>query len=256
MDLTGKVVIITGSTQGIGKAIAFELAKLGAKIIVNGTSTAKGKHVVEEIKKSGGTAIFMRADVSIGKEVEKMVHRVAIKFGRIDILVNNAGISPKKRGGRRIKIKDIEEAEWERVMNINLKGVFNCSKTVMKIMIQQRSGKIINIASIAALMSGALAISGAHYAASKAGVICFTKSLAMELAQHGITANVIAPGRIDTEMNKRTSPELNESFKRRIPLGRFGDPQEIAKAVTFLTSDSANFITGGTLVIDGGVVMH
>lgn len=256
MGLRDKVAIITGGGQGIGRSIVLKLAKEGTKIVINDIDFKKGKKVEQKIKRLGQAILFVKADVSNGKEVDKMVRFVLSKFGRIDILINNAGISPKKRGGKRLEIKDIEEKEWERVMNINLKGVFNCSKAVMEIMKKQRYGKIVNIASIAGLMCGSLSFSGAHYAASKAAVICFTKTLAMELAPYGINVNVIAPGRIVTEMVKKTSPELNEMFKKKIPLRRFGDPEDIANAVIFLVSDSANFITGETLVIDGGVTMY
>lgn len=229
------------------------MASRGAKIVINGVKPEKGKKVVREIDKSTQYALFIRADVSKGKEVEKMVRQVIRKWGEIDILVNNAGISPKKSGGKKIPIREIQESEWERVMDINLKGVFNCSKAVMDIMSRQGAGKIINISSIAGLKSGNLTISGAHYAASKAAVISFTKSLAAELAHWRINVNAVAPGRVETEMSKGAQPELNVVFKSRIPWGRFGEPQEIAKVVAFLVSEEADYVTGETFVIDGGV---
>jgi len=256
MELENRVAIITGAAQGIGKAIAIELAKAGAKVIVNDINARKGKRVADQISRTGQIAIFISADVSKGREVEKMVRLVAKRFGRIDILINNAGISPKKKDGGRLQTKDIKEGEWEKVFDVNLKSAFNCSKAVMKIMIKQKAGKIINIGSIAGLMGGNLSFSGAHYAASKAGVLSLTKTLAMELAPYGINVNVIAPGRIKTEMTKQSSRQVEKMFKKRIPLGRFGEPEEIAKAVAFLVSDSATFITGETLVVDGGVSMH
>jgi 3-oxoacyl-[acyl-carrier protein] reductase len=251
-NLVGKVAIVTGATQGIGKAIAIELANKGAKIVINGVNEKKGEKVVREINKSTQTALFIQADVSNGNEVEKMVSRVISRWGKIDILVNNAGISPKKSGGMKIPIREIQEAEWERVMDVNLKGVFNCSKAVMDFMSRQKAGKIINIASIAGIKSGNLTISGAHYAASKAAVISFTKSLAGELAHCRINVNAVAPGRVETEMTKRGQPEMNEAFKSRIPWRRFGKPQEIAKVVAFLVSEEADYITGETFIIDGG----
>jgi len=256
MELNNKVAIITGAAQGIGKAIAIELAKAGAKVIVNDINARKGKRLANQITRTGQTAIFIRANVSRGREVQKMVRSVAKRFGRIDILINNAGISPKRKGGERLQIKDIKEGEWEKVFDVNLKGVFNCSKAVMKIMMKQKAGKIINIASIAGLVGGSLSFSGAHYAASKAGVLSLTKILAMELGPYGINVNAIAPGRIKTEMTKMSLPQVEKIFKKKIPLGRFGEPEEIAKAVTFLLSDSAAFIAGETLVVDGGVSMH
>jgi len=256
MELNNKVAIITGAAQGIGKAIAIELAKAGAKVIVNDINARKGKRLANQITRTGQTAIFIRANVSRGREVQKMVRSVAKRFGRIDILINNAGISPKRKGGERLQIKDIKEGEWEKVFDVNLKGVFNCSKAVMKIMMKQKAGKIINIASIAGLVGGSLSFSGAHYAASKAGVLSLTKILAMELGPYGINVNAIAPGRIKTEMTKMSPPQVEKIFKKKIPLGRFGEPEEIAKAVTFLLSDSAAFIAGETLVVDGGVSMH
>jgi 3-oxoacyl-[acyl-carrier protein] reductase len=256
MDLSGKVAIVTGGSQGIGRAIAIELAKAGANIVLYDVNSKEGRKVAREIEKMGQRALFVKGDVSKRKDVEKMLGFALNQFGKIDIFVNNAGISGKKPGGKRVQINAIEEREWERVMDVNLKGVFICTKAVMGSMMKQRSGKIVNIASIAGLIAGSLTFSGAHYAVSKAAVIAFTKVSAMELAPYGITVNAIAPGRIETEMTGKISPDTNEMYKKRIPLGRFGKPEEIAKAVAFLVSDSAEFITGATLAIDGGVVMH
>jgi 3-oxoacyl-[acyl-carrier protein] reductase len=257
MELKDKLAVVTGAGQGIGRAIAIELAEAGVRIIANDINSIEGKKVVSEIEKRGLTALFMRADVSKAKEVNKMFRFVLNRFGKIDILVNNAGISPKGLRGKRLQIMDITEEEWEKVMNINVKSVFNCSKAVMKTMMKQRSGKIVNIASIAALMGGGPRVfAGAHYVASKAAVVSFSKTLAVELAPYGVNVNTIAPGRIETDMIKHVLPKRNEKYRKNIPLRRFGRPEEIAKAVAFLVSDSASFITGETLVIDGGVVMH
>ena len=181
---------------------------------------------------------------------------VAERFGRIDILVNNAGISPKGKAGVRLRAVDIEDQDWDRVMNVNLKGVFNCSKAVTPVMINQGSGKIVNMGSITGLTGGAGSPASAHYTVSKAGVIGLTKVLARELAQYNINVNALAPGRIVTEMAKQTSPEANEEARRQTPLGRFGEPIDIARAVLYLVSASGDFITGETLVIDGGRTMH
>jgi len=212
--------------------------------------------VKEEIQGMGMEALMIRMDVSRWGDVEGMVERVMERFGRIDILVNNAGISPKGKGGVPLRILDIGDQHWDTVMNVNLKGVFNCSKAVMPFMIRQRSGKILNIGSIVGLTGGAGSPASAAYSVSKAGVICLTKVLASELAQYNINVNAIAPGRILTEMAGLGSSEVNEEIRRRTPLGRLGEPIDVARAVVFLISESANFVTGETLVIDGGRTMH
>ncbi len=183
MDLSGKVAIVTGASQGIGRAIAIALAKAGATIVVYDLNWKGGRKVALEIENFGQKALFVRGDVSKKKEVERMVRLALIHFGKINILINNAGISGKKHGGKRLQITDIGEAEWERVMNVNLKGVFICAKAVMKPMMKQRSGKIVNIASIAGLIAGSLTFSGAHYAVSKAAVIRFHEGI-----RHGISS--------------------------------------------------------------------
>jgi 3-oxoacyl-[acyl-carrier protein] reductase len=170
--------------------------------------------------------------------------------------VNNAGISPRGKGGTRLRISDIEDHVWDTVMNVNLKGVFNCSKAVTTYMINQSSGKIVNMGSISGLTGGANAPASAAYCVSKAGVICLTKVLARELAQHNINVNAVAPGRIVTPLTETVTPEINEDALKQTPLGRFGKPIDIARAVLFLVSESGDFITGETLVVDGGRTMH
>jgi 3-oxoacyl-[acyl-carrier protein] reductase len=256
MELKGKVAIVTGAGQGLGKAIAFELAKAGADLVLADIREDTVAQVKKEIEATGGEALLIRMDVSQWKEAEAMVRKTLEKYGRIDILVNNAGISPRGKGGGRLRIMDIEDQDWDRVMGINLKGVFNCSKAVIPTMMNQKDGKIVNMGSITGITGGAGSPASGHYCVSKAGVINLTKVLARELAPFNINVNAIAPGRIETEMAATASPETNEEARRQTPLGRFGKPIDIARAVLFLVSESGNFITGETMVIDGGRVMQ
>lgn len=248
MELSGKVALITGSARGIGKAIALELANHGAKIVINDILPKNEiDKTLEEIRKSGDQAIGIRADITIFKEVESMVKEIINKFGKIDILVNNAGII---RDSLLIRMK---EEDWDAVININLKGTFNCSKTVAKYMMRQKSGgKIVNISSVIGLVGN---IGQANYAASKAGIIGLTKSIAKELALRNINVNAIAPGFIETDMTKRLSEKVIKDLQQQIPLKRLGTVKDIAKVVCFLVSDNANYITGQVINVDGGMVM-
>lgn len=248
MGLSGKVALITGSVRGIGKAIALELANHGAKIVINDILPKNEiDKTLEEIRKSGDQAIGIRADITIFKEVESMVKEIINKFGKIDILVNNAGII---RDSLLIRMK---EEDWDAVININLKGTFNCSKTVAKYMMRQKSGgKIVNISSVIGLVGN---IGQANYAASKAGIIGLTKSIAKELALRNINVNAIAPGFIETDMTKRLSEKVIKDLQQQIPLKRLGTVKDIAKVVYFLVSDNANYITGQVINVDGGMVM-
>lgn len=248
MGLSGKVALITGSARGIGKAIALELANHGAKIVINDILPKNEiDKTLEEIRKSGDRAIGIRADITIFEEVESMVKEIINKFGKIDILVNNAGII---RDSLLIRMK---EEDWDAVININLKGTFNCSKTVAKYMIRQKSGgKIVNISSVIGLVGN---IGQANYAASKAGIIGLTKSIAKELALRNINVNAIAPGFIETDMTKRLSEKVRKDLQQQIPLKRLGTVKDIAKVVYFLVSDNANYITGQVINVDGGMVM-
>jgi 3-oxoacyl-[acyl-carrier protein] reductase len=245
--LQGKVALVTGASRGIGRAIALELARQGAKVAVNyAGSEAKANEVVAEILEMGGEAFAVQADVSKAEAVDNMVKEVLDRFGRIDILVNNAGIT------RDNLIMRMKEEEWDEVININLKGVFNCTKAVTRPMMKQRYGRIINIASI-------VGVSGnpgqANYVAAKAGVIGLTKTTAKELASRNITVNAIAPGFITTDMTDKLSEEVREEMLKQIPLARFGEPKDIARVAVFLASDAADYMTGQTLHVDGGMVM-
>jgi len=247
MGLSGKVALITGSARGIGKAIALELANHGAKIVINDILPKNEiDKTLEEIRKSDDRAIGIRADITIFEEVESMVKEIINKFGKIDILVNNAGIT---RDSLLIRMK---EEDWDAVININLKGTFNCSKTVAKYMLRQKNGgKIVNISSVIGLVGN---IGQANYAASKAGIIGFTKSLAKELAVRNINVNAIAPGFIETDMTKRLSEKVRKDLQQQIPLKRLGTVKDIAKVVYFLVSDNANYITGQVINVDGGMI--
>ncbi|MGD6833279.1 3-oxoacyl-[acyl-carrier-protein] reductase [Sutcliffiella halmapala] len=245
--LKGKTAVITGASRGIGRAIALDLAEQGANIVVNYSgSEAKAYEVVEEIKQMGGNAIVVRANVANMEEVQAMMKESLEQFGSIDILVNNAGIT------RDNLLMRMKEDEWDDVININLKGVFNATKAVTRQMMKQRSGRIINIASI-------VGVSGnpgqANYVAAKAGVIGLTKTTARELASRHITVNAIAPGFITTDMTDKLTEEVKAEMLKQIPLARFGEAKDIASVVSFLASEKSAYITGQTLHVDGGMVM-
>lgn len=244
-QLAGQVALVTGASRGIGQAIALALAAEGAKVVVNyASSQAAADAVVAAIAAQGGEAIAIKADVSQEVEVEAMVAGAVAAFGRIDVLVNNAGIT-KDTLLLRMKSED-----WNSVINLNLSGVFLCTRVVSKIMLKQKSGRIINISSVVGEMGNP---GQSNYAAAKAGVIGFTKSVAKELASRGITVNAVAPGFIATDMTHGLNAEGIISF---IPLGRLGRADEVAGAVRFLAADAAAaYITGQTLNVDGGMVM-
>ena len=242
-----KYVLITGASRGIGAEIAKRFAQAGANIVVNYSgSQEKAEAVVASIKENGGEAIAVKANVSDAESVKAMVEEAMAAFGSVDILVNNAGIT---RDNLMMRMKD---DEWDDVINTNLKGVFVCTKAVTRQMMKQRSGRIVNIASIVGVMGNA---GQANYVASKAGVIGLTKTTARELASRGITANAVAPGFITTDMTDALNDEIQQSMMAQIPLGRFGKPEEVAKAALFLASDEASYMTGQTLHLDGGMVM-
>jgi len=247
MSLVNKIAIVTGAGRGIGRAIAIALAREGANVVVNDVNIKTAEEVVKEIESLGHQAVAIQVDVSDTKEVNRMVQLVLKKFKRVDILVNNAGII------RRGSIEDLAEEDWDRVINVNLKGAFNCTKAVVGIMKKQRSGKIVNISSIAGKI-GDIA-SAPCYGASKAGMICLAKSLARELASYGINVNVVAPHAIVTDMSKEWSEEKRKEIIAGIPLGRLGEPEDVAEAVIFLVSDKAKFITGEVLDVNGGCLM-
>jgi len=247
MKLKGKVSIITGSGQGIGKEIALTLAREGANVVISDI-TDKVYDVVKEVEKIGSQGLAVKADVSNFKQVEKIVKKTLKKFRRIDILVNNAGIFKSS------PTVEMKERDWDKVIAIDLKGVFNCTKAVLPTMIKQKSGRIINISSIAGT---ALGWSGStHYSAAKAGIIGFTHALAIEVAQNKITVNSIAPGIIETHMSKGALGERGlKEFAKQIPIGRIGRPRDIANTVVFLASDDASYITGQVITVDGGLVL-
>ena len=247
MLLDGKCALVTGASRGIGRAIALRLAAEGAKVALNfAGNEAAANAVREEIEAAGGEAILVKADVANETAVQEMVQKTADAFGRIDILVNNAGIT---RDGLLARMK---EEDWDAVLSTNLKGVFLTTKAVTKLMMKQRAGRIVNMASVVGITGNA---GQANYSAAKAGVIGFTKTIAKELASRGITANAVAPGFIDTDMTSVLSDKAKEAALSGIPLGRMGTPEDIADAVLFLVSDSASYITGQVLHVDGGMVM-
>jgi len=247
MNLVDKVAIVTGAGRGIGRAIAIALAREGANVIVNDVDLQTAEKVAKEINSMGQQALAIQVDVSDSKEVNRMVQLVIKKYKRVDILVNNAAII------RRGLIEDLKEEDWDKVIDVNLKGAFNCMKAVAGIMKKQRYGKIVNISSIAGKI-GDLA-SAPCYGASKAGMTCLAKSLARELARYNINVNVVAPHAIETDMSKEWSEEKRKSIIAGIPLGRMGEPEDIAEAVVFLVSDKAKFITGEVLDVNGGCLM-
>lgn len=247
MLLGGKVALVTGASRGIGRAIALRLAGEGAKVAINyAGNTTKAEAVKAEIEENGGEAILVQADVADSSAVEAMVAKVTEAFGQIDILVNNAGIT---RDGLLMRMK---EEDFDAVVNTNLKGVFHCTKTVSKLMMKKRSGRIINMASVVGIMGNA---GQTNYAAAKAGVIGFSKSAAKELAARGITVNVVAPGFIDTDMTATMTDKAKELTLTGIPMKKMGTPEDVANAVLFLASDCASYITGQTVNVDGGMVM-
>ena len=245
--LLGKSAIVTGASRGIGKDIALYLAKEGARVAVNYSgSREKAEAVVEEIKSLGGEAFAIQANVDQTEDVKRLISTTLEQFGTIDILVNNAGIT------RDNLLMRMKEQEWDDVINTNLKGVFLCTKAVTRQMMKQRAGRIINITSIVGVSGNA---GQANYVAAKAGVIGLTKSSAKELASRNITVNSVAPGFITTDMTDALPEEVRTQMLSQIPLGKFGNSEDVAKAVAYLASDDANYITGQTLHVNGGMYM-
>jgi len=246
LDLKGKVAIVTGGAQGIGKSIATRLAQAGANLVIADVMEEVAKSTAQEISQKGNEAISIKVDVSSLSSVEEMVKKTLDKFGRIDILVNNAGIT---RDGLVMRMK---EEDWDLVLDINLKGAFNCIKTVSPIMMKQKSGKIVNIASIVGIIGN---IGQANYSASKAGLIALTKTCARELASRRINVNAVAPGFIQTSMTERLPLQVREKLSSQIPFGEIGKPEDVASAVLFLVSEEASYITGEVIRVDGGMAM-
>lgn len=247
MILQGKNALVTGASRGIGRAIALELAKQGANVAVNyAGNEAKADAVVQEIEQMGLKSIKVQADVTSESDVKEMVKAVTSEFGSLDILINNAGVTKDNL------LMRMKEADFDQVINTNLKGVFICTKAVTRQMMKQKSGKIINVASIVGVTGNP---GQANYAAAKAGVIGLTKTSAKELASRNIYVNAVAPGFISTDMTDQLTAEQQEAMSAMIPLEKLGTPEEVAKVVRFLASDDASYITGQTIHIDGGMVM-
>lgn len=247
-NLTGKVAIITGARRGMGRCDALALAKAGAKVVVSDISLEDCQKVVEEIQESGGEALAVKCDVSQKSEVEEMVRQAIDKFGRLDILVNNAGIVQFK------PFLELSEEDWDKTIDINLKGYFLCAQAAAKKMVKQGKGVIVNITSVAMGQQGIGFPNIAHYCASKGGIVGLTEALAAELAPYNIRVNAIAPGMIDTPMieSTKSDPKIMEATLTRVPMRRAGKPEEVANLVLFLASEESSYITGSTVVIDGG----
>lgn len=242
MILKDQVAIITGAARGIGKEIALTLGRNGADIIIADTNLAEAKRVADEMVISGQKAMAIKVDVSSKSQVRAMIETVIKEFSRIDILINNAGVCQPRT------YEEITEEDWNKVIDINLKGTFFCSQAVFPIMKERKKGKIVNLSSLAAKNGGVTV--GAHYAASKAGITSLTKSLAKESGRYNINVNAVAPGLIDTKMTKDFDHDLS-----RVPLGRLGKPADVADVVKFLVSDDARYLTGEIIDIDGGILM-
>lgn len=250
-DITGKVAIVTGGASGIGRAIALDLAEAGAKVVIADKALDGAEEVAREIQSTGGRAVAVKTDVTVRKEVEQMVQRTIEESGRIDILINNAGILGTSA------IMDMKEDDLDSTLDVNLKGVVLCSQAVAPLMIEQKSGKIVNIGSSISSRASACNMSGgvADYCASKAAVQAFTRSLAMELGPHGINVNAVAPGPTNTPMHKGYFEAVIAYYHGSVPLGRLAEPEDISGVVLFLVTDAARYIIGQTIHVNGGLIM-
>lgn len=247
MRFKGKVAVVTGGGSGIGRAIALALTREGANVAIWDINYEQAVEVAKQVKSSGQDALALNVNVAVGRDVEEAAQKVLTTWGRIDILVNNAGICTVA------SIENISESDWEKVLSVNLKGTFLCSRAVMGVMKRQRAGKIINFGSVAGKVGG-IAV-GAHYSASKAGVMCLTKSLARELAPYTVNVNGIAPGVIETEMTRNITGGNWENYLATIPIGRIGNVDDVAKVAVFLASDDASYLTGEIIDVNGGQFM-
>jgi 3-oxoacyl-[acyl-carrier protein] reductase len=246
MRLENKVAIITGAGSGIGKETALLFAEKGAKVVVADVNIKGGEETVEEIKKNGGEAFFFKLDVTNREQSKQMTKEILEKYGRIDVLINNAGIVQDAF------LSKMTEEQWDKVINVNLKGVFNCTQAVVDVMMNQGNGAIINTSSIVGLNGN---VGQANYAATKAGLIGMTKTLAKELGKKGIRVNAVAPGFIATPMTSNVPEKILEMMKEKTPLRRLGEPKDVAYAYLYLASDEANFVNGAVLCVDGGLVI-
>ena len=247
-DLKDKIAIITGARRGMGRTHALKLAQEGVKVVVSDISKEDCQKVVDEIKKAGGEGLALKCDVSKKEEVEELVKKTIDKFGKVDILVNNAGIAEFK------PFLELTEEEWDKTLDINLKGYFLCAQAASREMAKQKSGVIVNIASVAMGQVGVGFPNVAHYCASKGGIVAMTEALALELAPLGIRINVVCPGMIETPMIDpiKQDPKMIEGLMSRIPLRRFGESEEVSDLVLFLVSNASSYMTGSAVVIDGG----
>ena len=242
--MSGKSSVVTGGVQGIGRAIALRLARDGSDVAVVDLKDDGVEDVLSEIQALGRKALFAKANVSVAADVDKAARTILESFGKVDILVNNAGIT---RDGLLLRM---DEKDWDAVIEVNLKGTFNCTKAFLREMLKRRSGRIVNVSSVIGFIGNA---GQSNYAASKAGIVGFTKSVAKEVASRGITVNAVAPGFIDTPMTRVLSDEARQSLLSAIPMGKVGVPEDVANAVAFLVSDGASYITGHTLHVNGGM---
>ncbi len=245
-ELQGKVALVTGGARGIGRAIVLELARQGSDVVVSDVDFQGTAEVAREVEGLGVRSLAVKADVSEGDDVKMLVAKATEMFGRVDILVNNAGIT------RDNLLMRMREEEWDLVLRVNLKGAFICTRGIVRGMMKQRRGKVINIASVVGVMGNA---GQANYAASKAGLIGFTKSIAKEVASRNIQVNAIAPGYIETDMTADLPEEVKENFLAGIPAKRPGSPEDVARVVAFLASSASDYMTGQVLHVDGGLLM-
>ena len=246
MNLTGQVAVVTGASRGIGRAIALMLAGKGAAVVVTATSVEGAQRTADEIVAAGGKALALKVDVSVAAEVEGLFKEAQGAFGRLDILVNNAGIT---KDGLLLRMK---ESDWDAVIDVNLKGAFNCTREAAKLMSKARYGRIVNVSSVVGEMGNP---GQANYCASKAGMIGLTKSVAKELARRNVTVNAVTPGFIETDMTQELSDKARETLLEQIPMGRLGASDDVAAAVLFLVSGGAAYITGHVLSVNGGMYM-